>query len=202
MGKIKAFLIAVCLLSVSQFSMAFTVAFPGDVPGSTASYIVDDFEVIGGPAFAFSATGSGFVDIRNLLDSPVNVVIEASSTQGATPQPIQVAFFEDNAAEGGTIGTLDALDTVLLPLTEPSLGFTFSWLLDPFLEGEGAPLDNLYFLEFLTTENSSINITVSPVPVPAAGILFATALLGAGALSRRKKKTANSAVVGAFARAS
>ena len=45
------------------------------------------------------------------------------------------------------------------------------------------------------------NITVSAVPVPAAGILFASALLGAGAFGRRKKK-AKASVVGAFARAS
>lgn len=45
------------------------------------------------------------------------------------------------------------------------------------------------------------NIGVSTVPVPAAGILFASALFGAGALGRRKKK-AKASVVGAFARAS
>lgn len=44
------------------------------------------------------------------------------------------------------------------------------------------------------------SIAVSAVPVPAAGILFASALLGAGAFGRRKKKQAS--VVGAFARAS
>lgn len=43
---------------------------------------------------------------------------------------------------------------------------------------------------------------VSAVPVPAAGILFASALLGAGALGRRKKKSANTLMVGAFTRAS
>ena len=42
---------------------------------------------------------------------------------------------------------------------------------------------------------------LSAVPVPAAGILFASALLGAGALGRRKKK-AQASVVGAFARVS
>lgn len=45
------------------------------------------------------------------------------------------------------------------------------------------------------------NIGISTVPVPAAGILFASALFGAGALGRRKKK-AKASVVGAFARAS
>lgn len=44
-------------------------------------------------------------------------------------------------------------------------------------------------------------ISVTAVPVPAAGILFASALFGAGALGRRKKK-AKASVVGAFARAS
>ena len=48
---------------------------------------------------------------------------------------------------------------------------------------------------------SSSSLRVSSVPVPAAGILFASALLGAGAFGRRKKK-AQTSVVGAFARAS
>ena len=50
-------------------------------------------------------------------------------------------------------------------------------------------------------EGRSYDGEISAVPVPAAGILFASALLGAGALGRRKKK-AKASVVGAFARAS
>ena len=52
------------------------------------------------------------------------------------------------------------------------------------------------------TGDYAIDLTISTVPVPAAGILFASALFGAGALSRRKKKTAKTSMVGAFTRAS
>jgi len=47
----------------------------------------------------------------------------------------------------------------------------------------------------------AFDVTLSTVPVPAAGILFASALFGAGFIGRRKKK-AKTAMMGAFARAS
>ena len=43
---------------------------------------------------------------------------------------------------------------------------------------------------------------ISTVPVPAAGILFGSALVGLGLFGRRKKKTVNDDIVGAFTRAS
>ena len=51
------------------------------------------------------------------------------------------------------------------------------------------------------TSAYAYDVTLSAVPVPAAGILFGSALLAAGAFGRRKKK-AKASVVGAFARAS
>jgi len=54
----------------------------------------------------------------------------------------------------------------------------------------------------LRTSAYAIDVTLSTVPVPAAGILFASALLGAGVFGRRKKKAAKSEMVGAFARVS
>ena len=50
--------------------------------------------------------------------------------------------------------------------------------------------------------NDSSTYMVSTVPIPAAGILFATALFGAGLLGRRKKKSTKASMVGVFARAS
>ena len=58
-----------------------------------------------------------------------------------------------------------------------------------------------YYMVLTGQENTGFTADVSAVPVPAAGILFASALFGAGALGRRKKK-AKASVVGAFARAS
>lgn len=56
-----------------------------------------------------------------------------------------------------------------------------------------------YLMGLTGLENTGYSGSVSAVPVPAAGILFASALLGAGAFGRRKKKTS---AVSAFARAS
>ncbi len=58
-----------------------------------------------------------------------------------------------------------------------------------------------YRLVLTGDEGYAYDGRISAVPVPAAGILFASALFGAGALGRRKKK-AKASVVGAFARAS
>ena len=58
-----------------------------------------------------------------------------------------------------------------------------------------------YMLELIGEADRRYDVQVAAVPVPAAGILFASALFGAGALGRRKKK-AKASVVGAFARAS
>ena len=50
--------------------------------------------------------------------------------------------------------------------------------------------------------NDSSTYMVSAVPVPAAGILFASALFGLAAIGRRKKKSTKASMVGVFARTS
>ena len=52
----------------------------------------------------------------------------------------------------------------------------------------------------ILTNNNSKNI--STVPVPVAGLLFASVLFGAGVFGRRKKKSKKTLIVGAFARSS
>lgn len=59
-----------------------------------------------------------------------------------------------------------------------------------------------YQFQLSGLETTGYSGSISAVPVPAAGILFASALLGAGAFGRRKKKSAKSSMVGAFTRAS
>jgi len=58
-----------------------------------------------------------------------------------------------------------------------------------------------YYLKLSGDQFEAYSAEISAVPVPAAGILFASALFGAGALSRRKKKATKSNMIGAFARA-
>ena len=59
-----------------------------------------------------------------------------------------------------------------------------------------------YQFQLSGLETTGYSGSISAVPVPAAGILFASALLGAGAFGRRKKKSAKTSMVGAFTRAS
>lgn len=58
------------------------------------------------------------------------------------------------------------------------------------------------YLQVSADEQVGYSVTVSAVPVPAAGVLFATLLLSAGAVGRRKKKSANTLMVNAFTRTS
>ena len=106
-----------------------------------------------------------------------------------------------------------------LKLKDANHGIDFSGFFDILVDGtmhnnialSGAPLEAIGLVgktfEFFNIGGGVgsqfyVNtISVSAVPVPAAGILFASALFGAGALGRRKKK-AKASVVGAFARAS
>jgi len=59
-----------------------------------------------------------------------------------------------------------------------------------------------YFLQLTGPSNTGYSGSISTVPVPAAGILFASALFGAGFLGRRKKKASKTVMMGTFARAS
>ena len=100
----------------------------------------------------------------------------------------------DQALAG--VSLYNAADTTFSNLLAGgSLISSFNYLLD----ATQAYIIVLTESDSLSFSNSSLQI--SSVPVPAAGILFASALLGAGAFGRRKKK-AQATVVGAFARVS
>ncbi len=102
-------------------------------------------------------------------------------------------------------------------LTDPATDSAYDSLIDGILLGAGNYFLGISQFSFSPTDlfsggTSGVtnfdgrtsayahDITLSTVPVPAAGILFASALFGAGFLGRRKKKAKKSNMIGAFAR--
>ena len=196
MNAIKKLLLATSMLAITSVGFASTVTFGGASPGAFASILVDN----GSPANIFTGTGSGikFYDLQAAFDTNVNFVASATKASLTPPsQLVTINLYQDTGAVGGaTAGEFDnpasmTMTPDLLLATSTGFNAAFNWFLSA---------SNFYFLEFITTPESGLSAEVSAVPVPAAGILFASALFGAGFLGRRKKK-AKTAVMGAFARA-
>lgn len=193
MNKLQALLIA-GLLSLSSVSFASTVTYTG----ATQGLVADVTTVNGDPEFTFgiafdtsdptSMTSAELADAKTQIYSLTNQYFDGSLTT------IGASYLVDPFASEPLSLTLYA-DAALTLWVAGDGSSTLSALLNA---------DQKYYLEVIEGANingSSPNIKVSTVPVPAAGILFASALLGAGAFGRRKKK-AQASVVGAFARAS
>ena len=81
-------------------------------------------------------------------------------------------------------------------------GPTYSEFMASLLDGTYRIGAKLQSIGDANDANDSSTYMVSTVPIPAAGILFASVLLGLGVFGRRKKKSANTLMVGAFTRAS
>lgn len=154
------------------------------------------------PGFSENFTGNfgGESAVYFDLTSATDLGVEAGffSFAGFPPNDLTVSIFQLAELIDPEIDVLAATDTPasLVPgATLVATGTSFvSAALTPGL---------LYFLQLDLIEPTDTNFsgTVSAVPVPAAGILFASALFGAGLLGRRKKKASKSDMAGAFARA-
>lgn len=185
MNKIKAFLIA-GLLSLSSVSFASTVTYTGltlDHAGSISLISMDGGVTVGGIfGEAEVGTGLGSVYYDMTLDS-------GSATAIAIGSSFDVSTFT----------VFDVAFSVF-----DSLTFDAASLIGSGVNSISASLDAgvTYYLQLTGIADTSYNVDVAAVPVPAAGILFASALLGAGAFGRRKKKTAKNSMVVAFTRAS
>ena len=181
MNKLQALLIA-GLLSLSSVSFASTVDYAGGL----------------------TANSSGLIEVSNNT-SDLNVAGQFSDTK---------ELFYDIRMADGFDGLLTTFGSSTLANNDPFAAFADVFLYEAgILVAGGVNMNSFtYLLATGTTylvqlvesdllSSSSSSLTVSSVPVPAAGILFASVLLGAGAFGRRKKK-AQASVVGAFARAS
>jgi len=174
MKLIKTLTIAVGLMAISTTGFAMTM-----VPG-TGETTIDDFTLaIGGTAPISGGLGT-------TLDSPDFYGIEL--TEESTFYVRATSNIQDLP-----VG-LSLLDSMGMAISGLSGSTTLKAVLDA----------GSYFLRLDIGDGEvsySGGITVSPVPVPAAGILFASALFGAGFIGRRKKKATQSNMIGAFARA-
>lgn len=191
MNKIKALFISVCLLSISSVGYASTVSMTGTSAGSTGTVTLDS-----APANFFGGfTGASVIyDLFSTTNS-IFSIDAVSSKAGVGLSDLEIALYSENGA---------AVNFQPSPLMNQ----------DTFIGSDSTLFANItallatgvhYYLQLTGLDTYSYNVTiseVSAVPVPAAGLLFASALFGAGALGRRKKKTADTSVVGAFARAS
>ena len=195
MNKIKALLIA-GLLSLSSVSFASSVTYIGPTSTATDAGIVAD------------TTQAGIIDIEN-----DGVAVDFTGQLAASANPTTSAWYELNLNFGGSGGTdlvtfgwafntaqPNDLTITFLDALGGSLGAAYTNLMGDFniLLAGGTS----YRMVLSGSQFRSYDGQISAVPVPAAGILFASALLGAGALGRRKKKSAKTSMVGAFARAS
>jgi len=182
MNKLKALLIAglLSLTSVS-FASSITLGDPNGIGsvGTIALTNGDAGVTLGG---LFDSSGSVFyelsIDAGNLAATGMSLDI----TPPTTLYDVTIAIYASYADLLSGFGS--ALDT----------GTNY---LNAMLNG-----GTNYLLQLNGVTDTSYNVDVAAVPVPAAGILFASALFGAGAFGRRKKKSAKASMVGAFARAS
>ena len=190
MNKIKALLIA-GLLSLSSVSFASTVTYTGstlDHAGSISLISMDGGVTVGGIFGEIMesteggevGTGVGSVYYDMTLDSGLATAVGSS--------------FD--------VSTFTIFDVTLSIFD--SLAFDAASLVGSGINSISASLDAgvTYYLQLTGIADTSYNVDVAAVPVPAAGILFASALFGAGVLGRRKKKSTSTSMVGAFTRAS
>lgn len=152
--------------------------------------------ILGTTSFNDSVYYEVVLDTNGHTASGASSVFQLDQFGGTTPANLGLELYQD---DGDGIFN-DASDASLGSGVSDINNGVNSAIVGAFLGGL-----TLYFLEitgFGGAGYSGAIGAVSAVPVPAAGILFASALLGAGLFGRRKKKAANNAIVGAFARAS
>ena len=194
MKTMKNLLVAISLIAASSTAMAMSTFTAGTETGSSGLLtIVQDaapLTVTGGFGLGFpnnSFTEMGTPLLYNYYELIIsgapgdsNLMAVSDVTTLGQDSGLWFSLFENNAAGilsnqiGSTVG--GGISAMLM------VGTT-------------------YYLKLSGDDGEAYAVDVSAVPVPAAGILFASALFGAGALARRKKKATKSNMIGAFARA-
>ena len=178
MNKLKALLIA-GLLSLTSVSFASTITAGTSATFGTTSSGTINLVHMDPVLTVFGDFGNNTVRTYDLNVSPVDSTGITIGTSNDAPGNIYSILFE--LYDATDLGTVLAFGNNL----NVALSSTTN-----------------YILKLTGTLGTSYTMDVAAVPVPAAGILFASALLGAGAFGRRKKKSAKTSMVGAFARAS
>ena len=197
MNKIKALLIA-GMMGFTMIAHAVTV----DPSAADTLYVSIDGAVVQTDPARFDTTGETFFNV--IFDSVGTASAVGSSfdinfsTLSAEILPVEAYLYKDDTSGSVGTGTIGKFDESLDLLVASATGLSASF--SAIIDGGQA-----YFLKLVGVSNAIYDVkigAVSTVPVPAAGILFASALFGVGVFGRRKKKSSATLMVGAFARAS
>ncbi len=184
MNKLKALLIA-GLMSLTSVSFASSVSYIYDAGYAGAN--AGEFGTIS------LIQGDGGVTVGGIFDTTGKVYYDLTLDQGQVSSIRQSFDVSTGTIFDITISIFDNLTFDAASLVATGINS-----LSALLTG-----GSTYYLQFAGVTDTSYNVDVAAVPVPAAGILFASALLGAGAFGRRKRKSAKTtSMVGAFTRAS
>lgn len=126
----------------------------------------------------------------------------SAANPGNLPGGNAIGFAADYSADS-TSNPENGLDTstdYVTFLAYAGTDYSYDNLLNALLDGSARI--GLHVQAFADGASDSYVNSLNPVPVPAAGILFASALFVVGAIGRRKKKSATNITVGAFTRTS
>ena len=202
MNKLQALLIA-GFLSLASVSFASSVTYTSG--GTTAGVVADGASagtitlVHGDPTLTvYSVFGDSTETV--LVDNGGEELVATDIDPATSSHYYNVAVDRDSiSAVFGTSNSSSTLYPIWFELMNNDMGTVIAsgWSITGAEIFSGVN----YILNLTGQVATGATVDVSAVPVPAAGILFASALFGAGALGRRKKK-AKASVVGAFARAS
>jgi hypothetical protein len=138
---------------------------------------------------------SGFT----MIDS-FGALFSPTATPGNLPGGSAIGFSADYSfdSSGNPTNGLDASTDYVTFLATVGADYTsYDDFITALLNG-----DARIGLHIQGYEDGESDSYVSQVPIPAAGILFASALVAAGVFGRRKKKVTRNSMVGAFTRAS
>ena len=199
----------VCLLAMSATASAITITtdsytgtFSNDNDVTTQFIFMASSGTVSAETFSYAggtqADGNvvdagGFDPILSLFNVVTGTLIAQNDDfAGAANDPVTGSAFDS---------MLDSIfilaGTYQLVLTQYA-----NFPSEPFGTFPGSGTTNFTDIDGnVRTNEYAFDVTISTVPVPAAGILFASALFGAGFLGRRKKKATKSNMIGAFARA-
>lgn len=165
---------------------AFALAASGGGYGNIVTFCVDLLQTLVLPdSFQTSPTPGTFPAARlaaleNLFETGFKHLNLASNTESAG---FQLAVWEI-AFESGSSYDLDSgnFKSNWSTATDAAAGFG-----KQLLAGLGGPITQDYKLTFFLSPTRQDQVTVSEVPVPAAGLLLAGALGGLGLMARRRK---------------
>lgn len=201
MNKLQALLIA-GLLSLSSASFATSISYTSDyidVGIGDAVYGTGYGAVLNG-----DQAGTITLDNDGVRQRFEGELASVANNPDGTASTAQTSAWWEVIINADDLVTFGWADNTLDPSDLTVQFFDGMTALSPaFLGDFSVSLGAGTYKMLLTgTQGRHYDGDISAVPVPAAGILFASALLGAGAFGRRKKKSLNASMVGAFTRAS